>query len=211
MRLQGSVAALTRTSGARPVLTDESASTERSVADERAWLVRRCVRLTQCPDAAEDLAHEILLRAYRADAAGAGPPPGAGAAGRRAWIGGGAKHVCADWVRRRQRERSLLPEFLTAPDGTARDLAESPTPFDLEQELGRGELLDLLDRAMRHIPAETRGLLLAHHGAGKFSIPIPGFSAILCPFCAAPQKCAGPGEGCAGGGLRGCRDRSRIW
>lgn len=151
-------------SGASPVRADEAASAERPVAEERAWLVSRCVRLTHCPDAAEDLAHEILCRAYRAAAAGAGPRPDAGPAGRRAWLAGVAKHVCADWIRGRQRARAFLSDyFFASPHGPANDWADASTAFDLEQELERRELLDLLDRAMGHVPAETRSLLVAHH------------------------------------------------
>jgi len=100
-----------------------------------------------------------MLRAHRAGVAAAGPSAGDGVRARRAWLGGIAKHVCVDWIRQQQRERGAVGGLGAAAD----DLSEAIAPFDLEAELDRAELLDLLDRAMGQVPADTRALLVAHH------------------------------------------------
>ncbi len=126
-----------------------------SCADERAWLVRLCGRITGSADAAEDLAHEVLLRAHRAARA---------PAARGAWLAGVARHVCADWIRGRQRERRALAALGAGPGGAAGLAWDGPDRTgDLGAEVERGDLLDLLDRALGAVPADTRALLVAHH------------------------------------------------
>ena len=68
---------------------------DESMADERARLVRFCGRLTGDSDAAEDLAQEALVRAYRPVDYLTEPER------RLPWLMGIARHVCLDWIRRR--------------------------------------------------------------------------------------------------------------
>jgi RNA polymerase sigma factor (sigma-70 family) len=112
---------------------------------ERRRLVALCARLTGAPQAAEDLAHEVLCRAL----AGAHlADPGR----RRAWLDGIARHVCVDWMRARRRERSAAP----TP-------GEPQDPLDLDLELDRRELVALLDRALGLLPDDTRSALIDHY------------------------------------------------
>jgi Sigma-70 region 2 len=86
------------------------------LAGERARLVRLCARLTGDPDAAEDLAQEVLLAAH-AQAASLRDP-----ARRGPWLAGIARHLSADWVRRQRRFADLEVERLNVvePGGTVR-------------------------------------------------------------------------------------------
>jgi RNA polymerase sigma-70 factor (ECF subfamily) len=138
-----------------------------SQANERAHLVRQCRRLTGDPDVAEDLAQESLARAYRPT----GPLPEP--EWRLPWLLGIARHVCLDWIRRQQRERAhiLVPrsmgevnsesdETLVGIDALADRVADD---FDVEVELERAELTELLDRALALLPAESREVLVARY------------------------------------------------
>ncbi len=120
--------------------------TDPSLVRERARLVRQCARLTGDLDAAEDLAQETLLEAWRnahklRDAAGASQ-----------WLDAIARNVCLRWARRRGRELAAL-----APLG---DEPGVPDRLDVEVELEREELAELLDRALALLPPETRDVLV---------------------------------------------------
>jgi RNA polymerase sigma factor (sigma-70 family) len=115
---------------------------------ERARLVRLCARLTGDPGAAEDLAQETLVEAYRSADRLREPER------RREWLNGIARNVC----RRRWRRDGVVLSPLAG--------ADEPEPvdgFDLEVELERTELATLLDRAMALLPAETRNVLVQRY------------------------------------------------
>jgi RNA polymerase sigma-70 factor (ECF subfamily) len=118
-------------------------------ARERARLVRLCARLTGSGDAAEDLAQETLLEAWR-NAHKLRDP-----AGRDRWLAAIARHVCRRWARGRGRE---LPR-LVRPDAS-HDPADD---FDFAVELERHELAELLDRALALLPPETRRVLVERY------------------------------------------------
>jgi RNA polymerase sigma-70 factor (ECF subfamily) len=124
-----------------------------TLAGERARLVRLCARLSGDRDAAEDLAQETLIEAWRhqdrlLDRQGAGR-----------WLAAIARNVCLRWARRRGRERMRLsfPGYETP----ITDLDSLPTgDGDITIELEREELAELLDRALALLPAETRRVLV---------------------------------------------------
>lgn len=141
-------------------------------ARERASLVHLCARLCGQPDAAEDLAQETLLEAWRHRQALRQPDR------MEAWLAGIARNVCLRWRRTHGREsahqlarpldttgagvltgahRTPLREGGAAPD------LELAAPDDLEVELERHELVTLLDRALALLPLETRAALVAHY------------------------------------------------
>ena len=121
---------------------------EETLATHRARLVRVCARLTGSEDAAEDLAQETLIEAWRhAD----GLREREAVAG---WLTGIARNVCLRWHRRQGRERARLAE------PAAGDQLEVAADFDVEVELERAELADLLDRALGLLPADTREVLV---------------------------------------------------
>jgi RNA polymerase sigma factor (sigma-70 family) len=125
---------------------------------ERARLVRLCARLTGNWDAAEDLAQETLLEAWRSlarlrDADGLAP-----------WLTAIARNVCLRWMR--SRGRGAAPSIRHPGDDGAASLLEALPAADegeLTIVLERDELAELLDRALALLPAATRDLLLAHY------------------------------------------------
>src|SRR5579884_1749422 len=109
---------------------------------EREKLVRFCACYTCDADAAEDLAQQTLLEAWRRQDQLRDP------AAREPWLLAIARNACLMWGRRRGREMAPWA------DGDTADLLSDPAS-DAEW----GEVADLLDRAMRHLPAETRRVL----------------------------------------------------
>jgi RNA polymerase sigma factor (sigma-70 family) len=128
------------------------------VLAERERLVRLCARLTGDPDQAEDLAQETLLIAQRAQ--------GQLRQARRpsSWLAGVARHLCLDWIRRRARERTRLGHSGTDPhvcqDAGAAQASETAGGCQVELELERAELAQLLDRAMALLPPQTRRVMI---------------------------------------------------
>ncbi len=124
---------------------------EATLVAERARLVRLCTRLSGSPEAAEDLAQEALVEAWR-NAHKLRDPEGL-----TPWLAAIARHVCLRWARRRGREGSRFAAPLDEAD------AEVADRFDLEFELERDELARLLDRALALLPADTRAVLVARY------------------------------------------------
>jgi RNA polymerase sigma factor (sigma-70 family) len=113
---------------------------------QRARVVELCAALTRDRDAAEDLAQETLLEAWRNreklhDASGADR-----------WLAAIARNVCLRWARRRGRELPVAPA-----DEAATVIAE----------LDRPELESLLERALSLLPPATRDVLVHHYVDGS--------------------------------------------
>jgi RNA polymerase sigma-70 factor (ECF subfamily) len=109
---------------------------------ERRRLVRLCAAITGDAAAAEDLAQETLLEAWRNahklhDTAGADR-----------WLSAIARNVCRRWARRRGRDLAIAPLTEDVPAG-------------VEVDLERAELAELLDGALAQLPAATRDVLVA--------------------------------------------------
>ena len=112
----------------------------------RERLVRLCATLSGDPGAAEDLAQETLLEAWRHSERLVDP------AGRDRWLGAIARNVALRHRRRLGRDARLEPLDADA-------FVEAGT--DLEDELERGEIVALLERALALLPSATRDVLLA--------------------------------------------------
>lgn len=127
---------------------------EALLAGQRPRLVRLCARLTGHAEAAEDLAQETLLEAWRSLGKLRTPE------GLAPWLSAIARNVCLRWARERGREQARRLDFSTAADGPS-SLDDLPAQEDeLALLLERGELAELLDRALALLPAETRRLLI---------------------------------------------------
>lgn len=122
-------------------------SLEHVLHAEHARLVRLCAHLSGDRDAADDLAQETLIEAWR-QRHKLNDPDGAGA-----WLNAIARNVCLRWARRRGRELART----TSLDW---DMDEPFEDFDLDVELERDELATLLDRALALLPSETRAVLI---------------------------------------------------
>ncbi len=130
---------------------------EEQILAERARLVRLCARLTGDSQVAEDLAQETLIEAWRHIVQLREPE------NMSAWLSGIARNICLRWARTRGRERTRFVEQRLDVDPTM-DLADAVTDdYDIEIELERKELLELLDRALALLPPETRTVLVERY------------------------------------------------
>jgi RNA polymerase sigma-70 factor (ECF subfamily) len=126
-------------------------------ASERAHLERLCFRLTGDADAAEDLAQETLVEAWRLEHRLHSPD------GRRKWLNAIARNMCLRWNSKQYRElqRFSLPnDTLDNPD-PSQDLPSGEP--DITVELERSELAALLDRALALLPPMTRDVLIERY------------------------------------------------
>ena len=127
---------------------------EAKLSAERARLVGLCARLIGDVDAAEDLAQETLIEAWRHRERLYDPD------GFSAWTSAIARNVCRRWERERGQQRvgnrHTNLDDITSPGYSDRAAAD----FDVELELERDELSDLLDRAMEFLMPEARAILI---------------------------------------------------
>jgi RNA polymerase sigma factor (sigma-70 family) len=119
---------------------------------ERRRVTRLCALLSGDPASAEDLAQETLLQAWLirdrlVDPAGQGP-----------WLDAIARNVCRRWRTRHGRIRSH--ELGTDQPEDRPDTAHAGCD-ELADLLEKEEIAELLDRALRLLPAETREALVA--------------------------------------------------
>jgi RNA polymerase sigma factor (sigma-70 family) len=128
---------------------------EEAFIAQRPALVRLCARLTGNVEAAEDLAQETLMAAWQM-------------AHRlrdqehlAAWLAAIARNMCLRWARSQSRELARRVEAAPFDEESALPLEERLADgSDLELDLERHELADLLDRALGLLPPETRDILV---------------------------------------------------
>ncbi len=132
---------------------------ETVLAAERPRLVRLCARITGSADAAEDLAQDTLVEAWRRlhrvyDETG-----------RDRWLSAIARNVCLRWLRDHGRDLAHLQNVDAHRDddagsraATMENMADSTA--DVELELDREGLARLLDRALALLPTLTRQVLI---------------------------------------------------
>lgn len=131
--------------------TERAFALDAALSAEYPRLVRLCRRLSGDADAAEDLAQETLIEAWRhagklTDPTGCAP-----------WLAAIARNVCLRWRRRQGQEAAHL---LRPPHDSLGAAAEPAAETNLERDLERGELATLLDRAIALLPKETRRVLV---------------------------------------------------
>ena len=128
---------------------------------DQLWLAHYCAYHSGDRDAAEDLAQETLVEAWRnhhklRDLDKSKP-----------WLAAIARNICQRWGRARGREAARLADTTAfAQSETLDQLDLLPDEIDLERDLERGELIALLDRALALLPNDTRDILVAHYVEG---------------------------------------------
>jgi len=118
-------------------------------------LVRLCAHFTGDRDAAEDLAQETLIEAWRHQ------DRVYDWQGYSSWLSAIARNLSLRWVRQRGREQAHLAlPINSAPNAAARADELPDNQEDFTVDLERAELADLLDRALALLPAESRRVLV---------------------------------------------------
>jgi RNA polymerase sigma factor (sigma-70 family) len=130
---------------------------------DRRRLVGLCAHLTGDRQSAEDLAQETLLEAWRNGEKLVDP------AGADRWLAAIARNVCLRWARRRGRELELR----LVPAESAELVADERV--DLELELERAELVELLDGALALLGADAREALVRRYVHGATHAEIAAF------------------------------------
>ena len=138
----------------------EATTTEQqtTLSLERARLVRLCARLTCDAHAAEDLAQDALLVAWQQEHALRDP------AKRARWLSGIARNLCLHWSRRRGLERHWAAQPRRHDDAASPPESELVAgDIDMVLTLERGELAELLGRALALLPPDTREVLVERY------------------------------------------------
>jgi RNA polymerase sigma-70 factor (ECF subfamily) len=110
---------------------------------DHARLVRLCAAISGNRQAADDLAQETLLEAWRIRDKLHDPE------GIDAWLAAIARNVCRRWARRHGRE---LPATALATDAAM----EPRDAQEIDAELEQAEMAELVNRALRRLPAPSR-------------------------------------------------------
>jgi RNA polymerase sigma-70 factor (ECF subfamily) len=129
-----------------------------TLSGEWSRLVRLCTQLSGSSEAAEDLAQETLYEAWRHRDQLHDPQ------GQERWHNAIARNVCLRWRQLHFRDSAHLLQpsshALGEPASLEQELAD---PADLEADVERSELADLLERALHLLPAPTRQVLVARY------------------------------------------------
>ena len=134
---------------------NEAMDFETLLAGERPRLVRLCAWFSGRSEAAEDLAQETLIAAWKS---------------RRQlqsleklkpWTAAIARNICLNWSRRHYREQSRLLYSIDSNEDSFESELQNET--SLELELDRYELGKLLDQALALLPHETAQMLVEHY------------------------------------------------
>lgn len=128
---------------------------ETALAGQRARLVRLCAWFTGSPEAAEDLAQETLIAAWK----NRGQLQSSDKL--KPWTSAIARNICLNWSRRDRQESARIAGSIDTSKSTIED--QVPYEINLEVELDRQELATLLDRALFLLPSETAQLLIEHY------------------------------------------------
>lgn len=126
---------------------------ETLLTDERPRLVRLCAWFSGSQEAAEDLAQETLIAAWRSREQLVSLDK------LKPWTSAIARNVCLHWSRRHYREQARVASL--DEDESLEDHIEAET--DIELELDRYELARVLDQALALLPKETAQMLVEHY------------------------------------------------
>ncbi|MFL5628652.1 MAG: RNA polymerase sigma factor, partial [Ktedonobacteraceae bacterium] len=135
-------------------------------AGERERLIRFCSRLTGNPEAAEDLAQETLLEIWRNLHKFEAQDGALQAENWRKWVAAIARNVCKRWARSYYHDRSHVIRVAQYSDDRTEEACLEDLPlegYDIELELERDELAQLLDRALALLPPAVRDVLIERY------------------------------------------------
>jgi len=134
---------------------EEELDFETGLADERPRLVRLCAWFAGSQEAAEDLAQETLIAAWKSiDQLSSFDK-------LKPWTSAIARNICLNWSRRDYREQAHLVYSIDSQEEPSENELQEET--SLELELDRYELATLLDRALSLLPEETAQMLVEHY------------------------------------------------
>lgn len=134
---------------------EEKNDFETILAGERARLERLCARFSGEHEAAEDLAQETIIAAWKSR------DQLISLEKLKPWTSAIARNVCLDWSRGHYRERAHILGSIDSEDLSFEDKLEDE--MDIELELDRHELARLLDQALSLLPRETAQMLVEHY------------------------------------------------
>jgi RNA polymerase sigma factor (sigma-70 family) len=129
---------------------------ETVLAGEWPRLVRLCAWLTGNEPAAEDLAQDTLVAAWKNRAQLISPEK------LKPWTSAIARNICLNWARSHSRELAHVVASIEDEEGESFE-DQLSAGVTLELELDRQELATLLDRALALLPPETGQLLVEHY------------------------------------------------
>lgn len=127
---------------------------ETILAGERPRLVRLCAWFTSNEDAAQDLAQETLIAAWKNRAKLESFDK------LKPWTSAIARNICLNWSRQASHEQA---HSIVAMDWDETSFDELPDDTNLDLELDRQELVNLLDKALALLPPETGQMLIEHY------------------------------------------------
>lgn len=125
--------------------------------DEQPRLLRLCTAITGDSVAAEDLVQQTFIEAWLQ------AHKVYDWQGYRPWLSAIARHICQRWLRQ-QGQHARLTSLSEATE-TAHVNQWLTADEDLEFELERSELVELLDRALALLPTDSRDVLLERYVA----------------------------------------------
>ncbi|HSJ85937.1 MAG TPA: RNA polymerase sigma factor [Anaerolineales bacterium] len=127
---------------------------ETILADERPRLVRLCAWFASNEDAAQDLAQETLIVAWKNRDQLESPDK------LKPWTSAIARNICLNWSRQASREQAHSVAIDPDEDSFEDEFSDDT---NLELELDRQELANLLDKALAMLPPETGQMLIEHY------------------------------------------------
>lgn len=134
---------------------EEQNDFETILAGERARLVRLCARFSGNNEAAEDLAQETIIAAWK------NRDQLTSLEKLKPWTSAIARNVCLNWSRGYYREKTFTLGSIDSPDQCFEDELQDET--NIELELDRHELATLLDQVLSLLPRETAQMLVEHY------------------------------------------------
>ena len=115
------------------------------------------VRLTADRDAAEELAHETFVRAFR------GLARFRGDALFGTWIIQIAIHLARDRVRERRRSRTVSLDEILEREGDSFAFTETRAAYDPLAEMSERDTAKRIDEALQDLPPDYREVFVLHH------------------------------------------------